>query len=440
MRTQITCPTCRATFATEVHQIVDAQRTPQLKEMLLAGSLNVADCPQCATKTNIASPILYHDAEHELLMVHVPMELNLPMQEQERLIGQLAKQVTDSLPPEQFKAYLLQPTTIMTFQTFMEKVLETEGVTPDMIQRQKDQASLLQQLMTASRLERISLVQEKEDLIDETFFAILASNLQMLEQNPNPAANDQFLKLTNLQAHLYTTTETGKRIEVQQTALRDFQQSAKDAGGLTFDVFIDALLKHAGNETVQNAIMQMGQQAIRYELFARISDRIEAASGDEAAHLSSLREQLLVVYEEMQSAAKEMLNEANDLLDILMNAQDISTAVRNNLNKIDDNFIGFLSSNIENAQAQADGDRLAKLQAVYSAIMTEAETQLPPEIRILNALVATDDPSMQKRIIEQVPPEARSQFKEWIIEMGKRAQTEQPELATKLKSIEALFA
>ncbi|MEM7802314.1 MAG: CpXC domain-containing protein, partial [Chloroflexota bacterium] len=392
MQTQITCPTCRATFTTEVFQIVDAQKTPQLKELLLAGALNVADCPQCGAKTNIASPILYHDAEHELLMVHVPMELNLPMHEQERMIGQLAKAVTDSIPPEQFKAYLLQPKTIMTFQTFMEKVLETEGVTPEMIQRQKDQADLLKQLIDAPKLERLSLIQQKTDLIDETFFAILASNLQMLEQNPNPAANTQFLKLTNLQALLFTSTETGKALETQQTVLRGFQQKVKDAGGLTFDLYIDGLLDSYDNEAVQSAIMQMGQQAIRYELFARLSERIEAAPADDAAKLTDIRQKLLEIYESLQASAQEMLEQADSLLDVLIHAQDTSTAVKNNVDKIDENFVGYLSKQIENAQAQGDSGRIEKLQAVYAAIMEMAESQLPPEVRILNALVATNDP------------------------------------------------
>ena len=238
MQTQIQCPQCGTPFVAEVQQIIDAQRTPQLKEMLLAGALNVAQCPQCGNTTRLASPIMYHDSEHEMLIVHVPMELGWSMTEQERQIGRMAKAITDSLPPEQFKAYLLQPKTIMTMQTFMEQVYGTEGITPEMINRQKDQAQLMQELVTADKLTQISLIQSKAELIDETFFAMLQSNLQMLEQNPAPEANKQFIKLTNLQARLFTSTEVGKKLEAQQLALGKFQQAVQFIqGGFVLALF-----------------------------------------------------------------------------------------------------------------------------------------------------------------------------------------------------------
>ena len=149
MQTQITCPRCQTPFAADVHQIIDVGREPQLKELFLNGYLNVAQCPACSAVTRITTPMLYHDPAHELFMVHVPIEMSLPYDAQEKLIGDLVRQTMDSLPPEQRRGYMFQPETVLSLQTFVEKVLETEGVTQEMIARQRGQADLLRQLLAS---------------------------------------------------------------------------------------------------------------------------------------------------------------------------------------------------------------------------------------------------------------------------------------------------
>lgn len=439
MQTQIQCPQCGTPFAAEIQQIIDAQRTPQLKEMLLAGALNVAQCPQCGNTSRLAAPIMYHDSEHEMLIVHVPMEMGWSMTEQERQIGRMAKAITDSLPPEQFKAYLLQPKTIITMQTFMEQVYGTEGITPEMINRQKEQAQLMQELITADKLAQISTIQAKKDLIDETFFAMLQSNLQMLEQNPAPEANKQFITLTNLQARLFTSTETGKKLEAQQLALGKFQQAVQKQGGLTYEIFLDHLIENDGNEAVQSSIMQMGHQAIRYELFTMLTDRIEKSSGTEAENLTNLRERLLTVYEQMEAQAKEAMATAKETLDMLMAAPDPKQAVQQNVGRIDEPFMQFLAAQLQAAESENNTALIEKLQPIYTAIMAEAENQMPPEVRLINALVAANDDSQMQQVIAQIPAEAKPEIKQMIGSVIERAAAENPEVAQKLQNALALM-
>ena len=97
----------------------------------------------------VLTPLVYHDPEHQMFMIHVPMELNIPTAERERLIGRMVQQVMGSLPESAPKGYLLQPETILTLQTFMERVLETEGITKEMIERQRAQVELVNTLATA---------------------------------------------------------------------------------------------------------------------------------------------------------------------------------------------------------------------------------------------------------------------------------------------------
>ena len=58
MHTQLTCPQCGTPYSAEVHQVVDSKRTPELKQQLLNGQLNVAVCPQCGA----GGPNCYADA------------------------------------------------------------------------------------------------------------------------------------------------------------------------------------------------------------------------------------------------------------------------------------------------------------------------------------------------------------------------------------------
>lgn len=439
MQTQIQCPQCGSPFAAEVQQIVDAQRTPQLKEMLLTGVLNVAECPQCGYTSRLAAPIMYHDSAHEMLIVHVPMELGWSMAEQERQIGKMAKAITDSLPPEQFKAYLLQPKTIMTMQTFMEQVYGTEGITPEMLNRQKEQAQLLQQLVTADKLTQISTIQAQADLIDETFFGMIQSNLQMLEQDPAPVANAQFIKLTNLQARLFTSTETGKKLEAQQLALGKFQRAVQKQGGLTYDIFLEHLIANDESESVQNSIMRLGHQAIRYELFTLLTERIDKSEGVEAEKLTRLRERLLVVHEQMEAQAQVAMATAKETLELLLAGPDPKQAVQQNLNRIDESFMQYLAAQLQAAESENNTALIEKLQPVYVAIMAEAENQMPPEVRLMNALVAAKDEAQMRQVIEQIPAEARPEFKQMIDSVIERAAAENPEVVQKLQSALAMM-
>src|SRR5690606_26185562 len=151
MYTQITCPNCGTPYTAEVHQLVDARRTPDLKQRLLEGSLNMAVCPNCGAGGQLTTIMVYHDPEHELFMVYVPHEMQLNQVQREQAIGRLTQRVIDNLPAEERRAYMLQPQIIINMQTFMEKVLETEGITKEMIERQQKQTELVRALAQADK-------------------------------------------------------------------------------------------------------------------------------------------------------------------------------------------------------------------------------------------------------------------------------------------------
>ncbi|MCI0397794.1 MAG: CpXC domain-containing protein, partial [Chloroflexi bacterium] len=343
MLTQIVCPKCQNPYTAEVHQIVDVGQEPELKMALLNGYLNVAVCPHCRTATQVATPLLYHDPEHELFMVYVPIELSMKQADQEKLIGQLVRRAMDNLPPEQRRGYMFQPQTIISLQTFMEKILETEGITPEMLARQRKQAELLQTLSTADKEVVDILLKERADEIDEGFFALLRASVDAAEQ---AGQDDRALKLINLQARLYRETEYGRRLDQQQRALHAFSRDARKEG-LTPKLLLKHVLANRDDEMVVDALIMAGQQAFNYQFFAELSDKIEKRqkSGVESEEYVKLREHLLEIQEALQRRSQEILEGAQRTLQEILRAEDKAAAVRANLGHIDDAFMYVLSAN-----------------------------------------------------------------------------------------------
>src|SRR4030066_978607 len=120
-KTRINCPNSRQPIIADIEQLFDVGQDPTAKQKFLAGMFNVAQCQSCGYQGLLATPIVYHDPAKELLLTYFPAELNLPVNEQEKMIGPLITQVTNGLPQEKRKAYLFRPQTMLTLQSMIEK-------------------------------------------------------------------------------------------------------------------------------------------------------------------------------------------------------------------------------------------------------------------------------------------------------------------------------
>lgn len=403
MITQITCPNCGTPYSAEVHQIIDVGRQPELKQMLLSGQLNVAVCPSCGAGGQLTSALLYHDPQHELFMMYVPQELQLDAMQQQQYIGRLTREVIENTPQEQRRGYMLmQPMTVLTMQSFMEKVLETEGITKEMIDRQRKQAELLTTLASADTDVVDYLIKERGREIDETFFAMLKSFIDRAAQMND---NKQLLPLLNLQAKLMTETAVGRKLEKRQVAMHGLNQDAKAAGGLTPAVLLKHVLLNQEDQETAMGIAQAGAQAMTYEFFSGLTAEIEkqnlAGQTQAAARLTQLRADLLKMQEEMQRASQQIIQRAQEDLTKLLSSSDLEQAVAANMDRIDDAFMYVLSAEIAQAEERGDNERLGQLTEIHSLIVAEAEDQAPPEIQLLTQLMyAETDEEMQQLLDE----------------------------------------
>lgn len=86
------CP-CGTTFSTALYSAVNVTLEPQLLYRLLAGTLNVATCPNCGRKAASALPFIYHDMARGLF-AYVHPSADLEDDERDHLLAQLRKVYT----------------------------------------------------------------------------------------------------------------------------------------------------------------------------------------------------------------------------------------------------------------------------------------------------------------------------------------------------------
>ncbi len=440
MQTQIQCPNCGTPYPVEVHQVIDVGQNPQLKEQLLAGQLNVAVCPSCGAGGPLTTPMIYHDPAHELFMIYVPQEMDMDSLQREAMVGSLTRQIVENTPQEQRKAYMFQPQQILSMQTFMEKVLETEGITREMIDRQRKQADLLTKLVGADADVQDYLIAENKNDIDDTFFAMLGQYISTMQQMNE---SERLIPFLNLQAKLMTETEAGKKVEARNVALHKFNRAAKEAGGLSPQLLLEHVIANQDDRTTVNTLIQMGSQAMNYDFFSGLTAEIEAQEAanntDSAETLKSIRDELLDLQNQMQEASQQRLREAKDRLELMVQAPDTETAVKAGLQSVDDVFMYVLSAEISHAEQSNDNARLQSLTEIHDLIMRQVENQSPPEIRLINELMRTQDPIEQAALLDQNQEMISPEFLQVVdLLVDQLTESGQTQLADALRAIKPM--
>lgn len=396
-RTRINCPNCRQPIIADIEQLFDVSADPAAKQRLLSGTANLVQCPHCGYRGNLATPIVYHDAGKELLLTYVPPELGLPRDEQERLIGSLINQVVNRLPAEQRKGYLLRPQANLTMQSLIERVLEGEGITREMIQAQQERLNLLQRLLAASSADvRVEIIKQEENLVD----ADLLTLLSRLGESAAVSGDREALKrLEEVQSDLLEHTTFGQQIREQsqeiEAAIKSLQEAGKE---LTREKLLEIVIK-APTDVRLGALVSLARPAMDYTFFQMLSERIDRARDKGRQRLIGLRERLLELTRQFDAQMEVRAREARRLLDEILTAEDVSEATGQNLPAIDEFFLQVLNSEMEAARQGGDLARIEKLQQVVNVIQQASAP--PPEIALIEELLDAPDDQATRRLMEE---------------------------------------
>ncbi len=405
-QTRTTCPRCKTPLIVDLDQLFDLNVDPQAKNKLLSGNFNIIACKNCGYQGMMSTPIVYHDPDKELLLTYFPSELGLPVNEQERLIGPLINQVVNKLPNEKRKAYLFRPQTMLTLQTMVEKVLAADGITKEMLDAQQKRLALLQRLLsTREAADRAEIIKQEESLVDESMFGILSR----LGESALAQGDQQLARaLAGIQQELLSQTRLGQEIQSQskeaEAALKALQEASKD--GLTREKLLDLLIA-SPSEIRLTTLVNLAHSGLDYSFFQILADRISQAAGDEKTRLLELREKLLKLTTEIDKAVQKQQSEARLLLDRILAAPDVRQAASDNLEAINDMFVGILQNELDAARKKADLARIEKLQKV-AAVIEEASAP-PPELELIDKLVGAADEAERQKLLtdnaEMITPE-----------------------------------
>ncbi len=404
-KTRVNCPNCRQPIVVEVEQLFDVASDPSAKQKLLSGAVNVIACQYCGYQGSLATPIVYHDPDKELLLSYMPPEMGLPRNEQERILGGLINQVINRLPQEKRKGYLLRPQSTLTMQGLVERVLEGEGITREMIQAQQQKMNLLQRLISAAPDVRQTIAQQEDQLIDAEFFSLISRLAEA-----SLAAGDQrsARALAELQRSLLPITTFGKELQAQSQEYEAAINSLRELGDqLTREDLLDVVVA-APNDTRLQALVRLTRPAMDYEFFQMLSQRIERARSDGRARLIEIREKLLELTREIDGMIEERRKAIRGVIEKMLQAPDTSKAMAENLDLVDEMFLGELDALLAEARKQGNLERSAKIQQLL-AVIQEASAP-PPEVKLIETMLEAEDDASRQALIEQNAAQITPEF------------------------------
>lgn len=436
-RIQTVCPRCKQPIVADVQMLFDMNTDPTAKQKLLSRSTNNARCQACGYEGMISSPIVYHDPDKELLLTYFPSELGLPINEQKKQIGPLINQVVNALQPEKRKGYLFQPNTMFTYQTLIDRVLEADGITKEMIEAQQKRINLLQRLISLPNPEdRITVIHQEESNIDGETFTLLST----LIQSSAMQGDEQGAKvLGQIQSEMLKETEFGRKLladsQETQNALKELEEANKN--GLTREKLLD-ILSSLKSDTSLTTIVSFTRSGLDYQFFQVLSERIDHEQGKAKQKLIDLRSKLLDLTRKIDQEMKKRLEEATSLLDSILKEPDAEKAIEKHASEIDEFFTQAVQIEFEKAHEANDLDRMEKIQKV-ATVLDKLATP-PPEVELIQTLLEAHDEEEKKKILAENSDKITSQFLETINAIIAEGESRQqsPELIEALRSIYGL--
>ena len=384
MQTSIKCPRCGAMISANIEQLIDVARDPAAKNRLLQGQINVVQCPACGFQGSLASPLVYHDPIKELLLTFFPQELNVSSMEQEQVLGRLTQQVVQALPPELRKGYLLRPQSMLTMQGLVERILEADGITKEMLEEQRAKSVLVRNLLDAEPAAREALIAENDSKIDATVLSLLGAYGRAASAQGDEASAQ---KIHQVREDVLRLSTAGKRATAQRLELEKAAQELEALGDtLSQDNLLQLIVAAPSLDRV-TALASLAWQGMDYTFFQKLSDRADRATGAERERLTSIRDRALMETERIRQAVASEMAQASNLLQSVLQAPDIDRAIDEYLPEMNDLFFAVLETNLDAARREKREEIVKQLEDVKTRILAVLEKTLPADMRLMRDLL-----------------------------------------------------
>jgi hypothetical protein len=395
---EINCPNCGNRFPVQLYNVVDVSQQPELKQHLLSGQLNLAVCTNCNTATMLSTPLVYHDLEKQLCMVFIPPELNLPAEQQERLIGDTTGVLMQNLPEGAPRGHLLTPRRMMSLPSLIDTILEADGIPREVLEQQRRRVELISELASALADEQqftSKVEQHKAELTPELFSTIDAFIQTGMQEGQDESIQVLQMLKSRLREHVGESVEA----PAGQVSESDIQQAVGQIAA-------------ASDEELDEMIAEL-RPAIDYSFFeawtARIEELTQQGNTAEAERLTARRAYILERVEQMDKEAQELFEASANVLREVLAADDPEAVLRDHSERLDDAFMLVLSANVASAQRAGQEDLAARLEEISRMAIEIVQENLPPEDRLINQLLmepsAEQSSAMLRSNTAQVTPE-----------------------------------
>lgn len=394
------CPSCGRPFVGAVDTVIDPALDPQAKGRLLNGQLNTVRCPNCGNGVTVASPVLYHDASKELLIAYIPMELNLTKDQQEKSIGDMMREL--KLSQQAMKGYVFQPRRALTMQNLIEQVLQADGVTPEMMDEQKNRVRLIEQLMQTPPEQLVSFIEQNDAKIDGQF---LQTMMMMAQRILTEGRADVAEALMQMQQIIIENSSFGQQLierdRVQEGIIAEISEQLESLReNATRGDFMNLALSYAEDDERLQALVGLARPAFDYTFFQELTVKIGEAPADARAALESVRDKLLELTAIIDQQTQAALRMSADLLQQLLAAPDLDQAIAESIQLLDDTFMAVLGANIQDAERRGDLNASARLKLIYERVLEILRGNMQPELRFINDLLSAETPQEAQALLE----------------------------------------
>jgi len=406
----VTCPNCQGQFTAPVLTIINGQ-DPAQKSALLQGQLNSAQCPRCGFFQVLNVPLLYFDQEKEIAFVLAPNDTMVTSIDQQKMIGNLTNTLVNSLPTEERKFYLLNPTQFLTMENMAKAILKADGITEEMLEMQAAKTKLIQKfLKIADKNQLKAAVKEHDDELDQDFFEILTATIQNAQYSGQPDFAEALLGLRTLTARW---SSRGKKI------VADIDAEMENMFIQSQDELLE-ILQNAQTDEVFRQTVIAGFPMLDYNFFQKLTERIDQAKKNKdqktAQSLSDLRARILAIKDQEEEKMQAAMEKSAELLKKVIQSRQPEKVLAANLDKIDEAFFMVLSANIEEASRQKHEEAVKALNIIGNIATSLLQQQRVTTVEKTKPVASADD-SGQAVDDQDTPPPAQDTPK---IEIARR--------------------
>ena len=186
--------------------------------------------------------------------------------------------------------------------------------------------------------------------------------------------------------------------------------------------------------------------AFDYQFLMLLSERIGGAgSPEERERLEELRDFILQIQEQVanyqRQSQESMAQQAQSLIQEILQASDPRAALRKNADQIDEVFLSLLAANIQSAEEKQATAAVRRLQQIYELAMEVVQERLPDDVRFLNKLLTAPDEASARQILRENRKFITRDFVEALTSLESEMRSSgRADLADRLKTLRGQMA